>query len=341
MRLLLLLYFLATRWRKLVDREMPIVLGCQESYVKRNKFILKTAHCTRGLFLALIATSSNTDIAELSIWVHSSGFVNVASMPLRRGSSIDVDSRAVDIVWSPWGDRICIVYANEITIVRLKFEMVSSQQEISYDDAVMYVAKIDESTIVNEAMSTKIFPIKRISPKRFLLGNPTSAVLSDMGRYVLVGSESSVLKKLSWNGDIVSEVQCPASVDTITMYPRKTIFENSERLPQSNEPDTQNRYLIDDMKIGSDDRASPRPSFFICGWSERLRISAAVVSDGSFVLLRSLQVIGDILVLLLFSDAHHSLSLSLLFFLCNVCLIGRISTLAHRCSGLTSLNQCL
>ena len=261
---------------------MSAILGYHETYVKRNNFVVKTAHCTRGLFLAVIAFSSSLESAELSIWVHSSGFVNVASMPLRRGGSIEFNVDAVSMIWSPWGDRICIVYASEITIVRLKFEMTTSQQEISYDDAIMYLAKLDESTFVSDMITVKVFPIKRISPKRFLLGKPMSAILSDMGRYILVGSEENVLKKLNWHGDILSEVQCPTRIEAITVCPRMTAFEHLEGLHQSIESKTNPGSSVSTMNVNR--------GMFMCGWSERLRISAAVITDGGFVFLRSLQV---------------------------------------------------
>lgn len=262
---------------------MTLFLNNGEEYVRRNESLIFCSSCRRGLFSAVL-TLKGDEYFQISIWAHYRGLLRMGSSRERRVADRFSTRQQGSIVWNPTGDRLCLLYSNEMTIFQIDFQDLKSKQNFTLDEVIAFFSGVDGAVL--ESIQVKITPLQRQSFKNWNDISPTSACLCDMGRCIIVGTEYPSAVKMSWDGTATERITLSGTSNWNISQPMNITFHALKTGDPAMAVSYQSNMLLGD-KLNVEDK-DKGPGITVRGWSERLRMAIAI-HDDSLLLLRSLK----------------------------------------------------
>lgn len=310
-------------------------LGSPESYSLKGKTVVNITPAPCGKCSAVLCFAGHQKetasyVYEISVWFHCEGMIKMGkgafktqvcapddkpttskdsqiSSPHQIPSPNPSTSSPCDfsVLWHSNGRRLCIIAGFEILLVDLIFTDMMTGSRVSLDWINTKCNDNYEDSLLTDSISLRFKKVKRI------LLSATSAHIFDMGRHILLGSNCGIIRKISWEGDIMENIGINTSDDlcrtwkvstfklasTQTEISKSDVSECSQKV-ESNDPqvssDSQDSTYTDqntDQTIlhTMQSTLSSRNMFTISGWSEKLRMIIATLQDGSLLFIQSIR----------------------------------------------------
>lgn len=109
------------------------------------------------------------------------------------------DIKTSSILWHPLGDRIAISIGTNLVIVKVIFEDVANNKELSLMNAVLQSREYDDDMHNIDKIICKMKVLERIA-----VPDLSSICLFDICKYILLGSNNGKIFKIDWNGNLVA-----------------------------------------------------------------------------------------------------------------------------------------
>ena len=107
--------------------------------------------------------------------------------------------KSSSILWHPLGDRIGITLGNNLFIIKVIFEDVVNNKELSLLSAMLQSREYDDDMQNIDKIICKMKIVERIAVPAL-----SSICLFDVCKYILIGSNNGKLFKIDWNGNLVA-----------------------------------------------------------------------------------------------------------------------------------------
>ena len=253
-----------------------------------NRYIVDISGAPSGIMHSCLSYS-DSNLWKLELLVNKNYYVGSVDLKLSKNSN------SGKVLWSSLGDNVCIVFANEVIFIHIEY-IVNDEKIVSMCESL---ETIEPAHIYSDIFIAKLTIKKRLNLSVISDNNNTSTTISgcliDIGRFIVIGTTTGKVLKLSWEGHIVAEISCDNGehnhdllrpVGSYTMTQTECIITTNitkTKLPSASVPSSSALSLDHEPLINSNNSGiHSNNSVYIQGYSESTRSLIVSFDDGSW-----------------------------------------------------------
>ena len=241
-----------------------------------------------GQATVIVSSKNDSNMYEVSVWLNRFGMVCIGCEQFEI-SSESIVNPSLDIVWHPLGTHVVVMVHGEIVFIQLYWLDKKSKAKISARDATIRTSVGESQSQQPNSLDENQVVVRLIEQNRHSL-RATTLSLGDGGRWLLVGSDHSMMYKLSWRGYVTGTISLqPAtshevfetwqSSSTFTLTPATMAIPTATNCYQMQ---------VRKEKLEEEDGGVHQRHVEVVGvgeYNDNIRISPMVLADGSIAFL--------------------------------------------------------
>ena len=270
---------------------MALVAGLPETYyVGHHDAMSKISTGLGGQATVIVSAKNDSNTYEISVWLNRFGMVCIGCEQFEVSSLRESTfNPSLDIVWHPLGTHVVVMVHGEIVFIQLYWLDKKSKAKISARDATIRTSVGESHSHQPNSLDENQVVVRLIEQNRHGL-RATTLSLGDGGRWLLVGSDHSVMYKLSWRGFVSGTIslQPATSHEVFETWQSSSTYTLTPTVMAI--PTATNSYQMQvcKEKPEEEDGGVHHRHIEVVGvgeYNESLRMSPMVLADGSIAFL--------------------------------------------------------